>query len=79
MSSIWDNKVVLEELEKMRDTYRLMGKRLTFDCMNLIISGGKVGCRYKDIKGVSLLPVLRGVTYTPCKDCPLFTMEDRKL
>lgn len=79
--SIWDDKELLEELEKKRDSLRAKGKRLTFDCLNLRCRGKRAHCSKgyslsiaKD-GGLNLLIVLKGVTASICKNCRDFITE----
>ncbi len=79
--SVWDNRELLEKLEKKRDSLRYEGKLLTFDCLKLLCLGDRAVCSKGHRLGqardgsLSLLAVLKGITSTVCKDCGDFVTE----
>jgi len=80
--NIWDNKDLLDRLEKQRDSVRESGKRLTFDCFSLKVKGDRAHCsmgiRLGQAKDSSLdiVTVLRGICSGSCKKCAYFNTED---
>ena len=80
--NIWDNELLLAELEKRRDAKRLQTGSLTFDCLHLKFKGDRAYC----VKGkhlgqagdgsLYLLTVLRGINSSMCKDCKYFITEE---
>lgn len=79
---IWSDKILLEDLEELRNNRRGIGKRLTFDCMELRCSGDRVYCaRGKDLSTyrggtLALITVLRGVTSPVCINCQYYHTEE---
>lgn len=67
-----------KQLEDMRATRRKK-RRITYDCMNAVVQGSKVGCKagQQISKGsgdgrATLIAVLRGGSSMTCKTCPYY-------
>jgi len=74
---VWDNKDNLALYEEVRGKHRLAGKRLTFDCPFMIVrEGDKAYCSKGKLSHVSLIQVIKGVTYVPCLTCEFFPKEE---
>lgn len=73
--NIWDNKELLEKLEKQREQLRHRQTRMSIDCFNLHIDKQGIFCSYSKTLDISLLGVLGGKLSLTCAVCPLFDTD----
>lgn len=75
-SKIWDDFDLLNHCEKLRVRHKKRIGRLTYDCVNTVVTGDRVKCKAKRILdklsadgSMKLLGVLKGRTSTFCLEC----------
>lgn len=79
--SVWDDSSLLSTLEKQRDQLKQVGKKMTYECLNAVVSGDRVRCKLGKALGtaddgsVALITVLRGICSGTCKSCMDYNAE----